>query len=91
MLIMKSLIIDPLTDCVLFTSPQFVGASHLSAFCEGYFLKNMVSLMENEAFKQLLYSSPEEPQGQDVLCDLETALTARIQSIHLSTSKGSIV
>ncbi|XP_041072428.1 ankyrin repeat and BTB/POZ domain-containing protein BTBD11-B isoform X2 [Carcharodon carcharias] len=79
-------------NCVeMYNHAKFVGASHLSAFCEGYFLKNMVSLMENEAFKQLLYSSGEDSQGQDVLRDLETALTTRIQSIHLSTSKGSIV
>ncbi|XP_038636554.1 ankyrin repeat and BTB/POZ domain-containing protein BTBD11-B [Scyliorhinus canicula] len=79
-------------SCVeMYKHAKYVGASHLSAFCEGYFLKNMVSLMENEAFKQLLYSSTEESQGQDVLCALETALMTRIQSIHLSTSKGSIV
>ncbi|XP_043565790.1 ankyrin repeat and BTB/POZ domain-containing protein BTBD11-B [Chiloscyllium plagiosum] len=79
-------------NCVeMYNHSKFVGAAHLSAFCEGYFLKNMVSLMDNEAFKQLLYSPVEESQGHDVLHDLETALAARIQSIHLSTSKGSIV
>ncbi|XP_067855290.1 ankyrin repeat and BTB/POZ domain-containing protein 3-B [Heptranchias perlo] len=75
----------------MYNHAKFVGAPHLSAFCEGYFLKNMVSLMENEAFKQLLYSSTDESLGWDVLHDLETALATRIQSIHLSTSKGSIV
>ncbi|XP_051886401.1 ankyrin repeat and BTB/POZ domain-containing protein 3-B isoform X2 [Pristis pectinata] len=75
----------------VYNHAKFLGAAHLSAFCEGYFLKNMVSLMENEAFKQLLYSSTEESQGHQVLHDLETALATRIQSIHLSSSKGSIV
>uniref|UniRef100_UPI00398E6A9D ankyrin repeat and BTB/POZ domain-containing protein 3-B n=1 Tax=Pristiophorus japonicus TaxID=55135 RepID=UPI00398E6A9D len=85
----KNIAVD--TGVEMYRHAKFVGAAHLSAFCEGYFLKNMVSLMENEAFKQLLYSTPEDAQGQDVLQDLETALTARIQSIQLSTSKGSIV
>ncbi|XP_067906323.1 ankyrin repeat and BTB/POZ domain-containing protein 3-B isoform X2 [Heterodontus francisci] len=85
----KNISID---NCVeMYNHAKFVGASHLSAFCEGYFLKNMVSLMENEAFKQLLYSSTEESQGQDILHDLETVLATRIRSIRLSTSKGSIV
>ncbi|XP_069760602.1 ankyrin repeat and BTB/POZ domain-containing protein 3-B isoform X4 [Narcine bancroftii] len=79
-------------NCVeIYNHAKFLEASHLTAFCEGYFLKNMVSLMENEAFKQLLYPSAEDSQGQQVLQDLETALVSRIQSICLSSSKGTIV
>ncbi|XP_072123444.1 ankyrin repeat and BTB/POZ domain-containing protein 3-B isoform X3 [Mobula birostris] len=79
-------------SCVqIYNHAKFLGASHLAAFCEGYFLKYMVSLMENEAFKQLLYSCPEGSSGKQLLHDLERVLTARIQSIHLSLSKGSVV
>ncbi|XP_059834583.1 ankyrin repeat and BTB/POZ domain-containing protein 3-B isoform X4 [Hypanus sabinus] len=79
-------------SCVqIYNHAKFLGASHLAAFCEGYFLKNMVSLMENEAFKQLLYSCSEGSSGNQLLHDLERVLTARIQSIHLSLSKGSVV
>ncbi|RXN19706.1 ankyrin repeat and BTB POZ domain-containing BTBD11-A isoform X2 [Labeo rohita] len=74
---------------------QFLGALELAAFIEGYFLKNMVLLIELENFKQLLYEVPAESPGPgpsyDVLHDLERTLALRIRSIHLSTSKGSIV
>lgn len=72
-------------------SPQFLGVTELSAYCEGYFLKNMMVLIENEAFKQLLYDKNGEGTGQDVLQDLQRTLAIRIQSIHLSSSKGSVV
>ncbi|XP_075712176.1 ankyrin repeat- and BTB/POZ domain-containing protein 3 isoform X3 [Rhinoderma darwinii] len=70
---------------------QFLGVPELSSYCEGYFLKNMMLLIENEAFKQLLYDKNCETSGQDVLGDLQRTLATRIQSIHLSSSKGSIV
>lgn len=79
-------------NCVeTYNHAKFLGAAPLAAFCEGYFLKNMVSLMESEAFRRLLYTPAEEPSGRDVLRDLELALAARIQSIHLSSCNGSIV
>lgn len=77
---------------------QFLGASELTAFIEGYFLKNMVLLIELDSFKQLLYEPPppESPVSSpgiysDILQDLEKTLAMRIRSIHLSTSKGSVV
>lgn len=83
------------------TPSQFLGALELAAFIEGYFLKNMVLLIELENFKQLLYEVPAESPGPgpgpgpgpayDVPLDLERTLALRIRSIHLSTSKGSIV
>lgn len=51
----------------------------------------MMVLIENEAFKQLLYDKNGEGTGQDVLQDLQRTLAVRIQSIHLSSSKGSVV
>lgn len=85
--------------CVdLYKHAKFLGASELTAFIEGYFLKNMVLLIELENFKQLLYepSPPESPSSSpgictDILHDLEKTLATRIHSIHLSTSKGSVV
>lgn len=77
---------------------QFLGASELTAFIEGYFLKNMVLMIELDGFKQLLYEPPppESPVSSpgiysDILHDLEKTLAIRIRSIHLSTSKGSVV
>lgn len=63
----------------------------MASYIEGYFLKNMVILIELEPFKQLLYDAPPDSPGCDILQDLEKTLAIRIQSIHLSSSKGSIV
>ncbi|XP_032974495.1 ankyrin repeat and BTB/POZ domain-containing protein 3 isoform X2 [Rhinolophus ferrumequinum] len=79
-------------NCVdIYNHAKFLGVTELSAYCEGYFLKNMMVLIENEAFKQLLYDKNGEGTGHDVLQDLQRTLAVRIQSIHLSSSKGSIV
>ncbi|XP_072309785.1 ankyrin repeat and BTB/POZ domain-containing protein 3-A isoform X2 [Eucyclogobius newberryi] len=85
--------------CVdLYKHAKFLGAVELTAFIEGYFLKNMVLLIELENFKQQLFepSAPESPSScagpcTDILHDLEKTLATRIHSIHLSTSKGSVV
>ncbi|XP_034529485.1 ankyrin repeat and BTB/POZ domain-containing protein BTBD11-A isoform X2 [Notolabrus celidotus] len=85
--------------CVdLYKHARFLGASELTAFIQGYFLKNMVLLIELDTFKQLLYEPPppESPASSpgicsDILLDLEKTLAERIRSIHLSTSKGSVV
>lgn len=71
--------------------PQFLDAPDLASYIEGYFLKNMVILIELEPFKQLLYDAPPDSPGCDILQALEKTLASRIQSIHLSSSKGSIV
>ncbi|XP_036373929.1 ankyrin repeat and BTB/POZ domain-containing protein BTBD11-A-like isoform X2 [Megalops cyprinoides] len=78
--------------CVeIYNHAKFLGVPELSAYIEGYFLKNMVVLIEVEAFKQLLYDRPAESPTGDVLQNLEKTLAMRIHSIHLSSSKGSIV
>lgn len=76
---------------VFFHFPQFLDAPDLANYIVGYFLKNMVMLIELEPFKQLLYDAPPDSPGCDILQDLEKTLAIRIQSIHLSSSKGSIV
>uniref|UniRef100_UPI0037E951A1 ankyrin repeat and BTB/POZ domain-containing protein 3-B isoform X2 n=1 Tax=Semicossyphus pulcher TaxID=241346 RepID=UPI0037E951A1 len=78
--------------CVeIYNHTKFLDAPDLASYIEGYFLKNMVILIELEPFKQLLYDAPPESPGCDILQDLEKTLAVRIQSIHLSSSKGSIV
>ncbi|XP_057203456.1 ankyrin repeat and BTB/POZ domain-containing protein 3-B isoform X2 [Triplophysa rosa] len=78
--------------CVeIYNHAKFLEAPELSAYIEGYFLKNMAVLIELEPFKQLLYNAPVENCCPDVLHDLEKTLATRIRSIHLSSSKGSIV
>ncbi|KAF5897519.1 ankyrin repeat and BTB/POZ domain-containing protein BTBD11-B isoform X1 [Clarias magur] len=78
--------------CVeIYNHAKFLDAPELLSYIEGYFLKNMVVLIELEPFKQLLYDTPVESTGHDVLRALERTLATRINSIHLSSSKGSIV
>ncbi|XP_041746577.1 ankyrin repeat and BTB/POZ domain-containing protein BTBD11-B isoform X1 [Coregonus clupeaformis] len=78
--------------CVeIYTHTKFLDTPELAAYIEGYFLKNMVVLIELEPFKTLLYDTPPGSPATDVLLDLEKTLGIRIQSIHLSSSKGSIV
>ncbi|XP_054844406.1 ankyrin repeat and BTB/POZ domain-containing protein 3 isoform X3 [Eublepharis macularius] len=85
----KSINIENCVD--IYNHAKFLGVTELASYCEGYFLKNMMVLIENEAFKQLLYDKNGDSSGQNVLQDLQRTLAARIQSIHLSSSKGSIV
>uniref|UniRef100_A0A673BFF4 Ankyrin repeat and BTB/POZ domain-containing protein BTBD11-B-like n=1 Tax=Sphaeramia orbicularis TaxID=375764 RepID=A0A673BFF4_9TELE len=78
--------------CVeIYNHTKFLDAPDLASYIEGYFLKNMVVLIELDPFKQLLYDAPPDSPGCDILQDLEKTLAIRIQSIHLSSSKGSIV
>ncbi|XP_040895143.1 ankyrin repeat and BTB/POZ domain-containing protein BTBD11-B isoform X2 [Toxotes jaculatrix] len=78
--------------CVeIYNHTKFLDAPDLASYIEGYFLKNMVILIELEPFKQLLYDAPPDSPGCDILQDLEKTLATRIHSIHLSSSKGSIV
>uniref|UniRef100_A0A8C4YWG7 BTB (POZ) domain containing 11a n=1 Tax=Gadus morhua TaxID=8049 RepID=A0A8C4YWG7_GADMO len=78
--------------CVdLYKHAKFLGAADLTAFIEGFFLKNMVLLTDLEPFKQLLYDPASPGICSDILLELEKTLTTRIRSIHLSASKGSVV
>lgn len=78
--------------CVeIYHHTKFLDVPELASYIEGYFLKNMVVLIELEPFKQLLYDTPPDSPGANVLLDLEKTLAVRIQSIHLSSSKGSVV
>uniref|UniRef100_A0AAV2L7A9 BTB domain-containing protein n=1 Tax=Knipowitschia caucasica TaxID=637954 RepID=A0AAV2L7A9_KNICA len=78
--------------CVeLYNHTKFLDAPDLASYIEGFFLKNMVILIELEPFKQLLYDSAPDSPGCEILHDLEKTLATRIQSIHLSSSKGSVV
>ncbi|XP_061770113.1 ankyrin repeat and BTB/POZ domain-containing protein 3-A-like isoform X2 [Nerophis ophidion] len=87
--------------CVdLYKHAKFLGATELTSFIEGYFLKNMALLIELDGFKQLLAETTPAaespaPSGpalcSDILQDLEKTLATRVHSIHRSTSKGSVV
>uniref|UniRef100_A0A3Q1CSP9 ABTB2/3 histone-like domain-containing protein n=1 Tax=Amphiprion ocellaris TaxID=80972 RepID=A0A3Q1CSP9_AMPOC len=66
--------------CVeIYNHTKFLDAPDLASYIEGYFLKNMVILIELEPFKQLLYDAPPDSPGCDILQDLEKTLANRIQ------------
>ncbi|XP_077372761.1 ankyrin repeat- and BTB/POZ domain-containing protein 3-B isoform X1 [Festucalex cinctus] len=78
--------------CVeIYNHTKFLDAPDLASYIEGYFLKNMAMLIELEPFKQLLYDVPPDSPSYNILQNLEKTLAVRIQSIHLSSSKGSVV
>lgn len=64
---------------------QIHNASELASFCEGFFLKHMSSLLEQDSFKQLIYSRNSKVQGLDPLRDLQTALACRLHSVYVTS------
>nr|DBA17535.1 TPA: hypothetical protein GDO54_002964 [Pyxicephalus adspersus] len=63
---------------------QVHNATELALFCEGYFLQNMTSLLEQEFFKQIICGRNSKVQGLDTLMDLKHTLTNRIKDIYIS-------
>ncbi|KFV93311.1 Ankyrin repeat and BTB/POZ domain-containing protein 2, partial [Eurypyga helias] len=61
------------------------NAPELASFCEGFFLKHMSSLLEQDSFKQLIYSRNSKVQGLDPLQDLQTALAGRLHSVYVTS------
>lgn len=67
---------------------QVVDASELVAYCSGYFLKNMLSLLEQDSFRQLLKN---EAVKSHLLADLQQVLAARMQAVYQPISKETMV
>ncbi|KAI1903993.1 hypothetical protein AGOR_G00001110 [Albula goreensis] len=65
------------------------GASELSMFCEGYFLRHMGELLEREAFRALVLGGPGGTRwghGRDSpLEELEGALARRLRSLYVTS------
>ncbi|NXH60161.1 ABTB2 protein, partial [Rhabdornis inornatus] len=61
------------------------NAPELASFCEGFFLKHMSSLLEQDSFKQLIYSRTSKVQGLDPLRDLQAALAGRLHSVYVTS------
>ncbi|KAL4645830.1 ankyrin repeat and BTB/POZ domain-containing protein BTBD11-B-like [Arapaima gigas] len=63
-------------------------ALELKTFCEGYFLKNMVALLDVSSFRRLLLAS----EGKDTLGkDLLHTLTMRMQALGQPVAKETMV
>ncbi|KFO19927.1 Ankyrin repeat and BTB/POZ domain-containing protein 2 [Fukomys damarensis] len=61
------------------------NAPELALFCEGFFLKHMKALLEQDAFRQLIYSRSSKVQGLDPLQDLQSTLAERVHSVYVTS------
>ncbi|XP_069077951.1 ankyrin repeat and BTB/POZ domain-containing protein 2 isoform X1 [Pleurodeles waltl] len=61
------------------------NAPELALFCEGYFLKHMSTLLEQDSFRQLIYGRNSRVQGLDTLQDLQRTLATRMHSIYITS------
>ncbi|XP_060620953.2 ankyrin repeat and BTB/POZ domain-containing protein 2 [Anolis sagrei] len=73
-------------SCVnIYKYAKIHNAPELVSFCEGFFLKHMNCLLEQEPFKQLIYGRNSKVQGLDLLQDLQSTLASRLQSIYITS------
>ncbi|XP_005987648.1 ankyrin repeat and BTB/POZ domain-containing protein 3-B-like [Latimeria chalumnae] len=80
------------TDCVkIYHQAKSCRALELKAYCEGYFLKNMVALLEVESFRNLLFSTKKTARDGDIFTELCRTLTSRMQSLYQPPSKETVV
>lgn len=66
-------------------SPQIHNAPELALFCEGFFLKHMKALLEQDSFRQLIYGRSSKVQGLDPLQDLQSTLAERVHSVYITS------
>ncbi|XP_067913061.1 ankyrin repeat and BTB/POZ domain-containing protein 2-like [Heterodontus francisci] len=68
---------------------KVLKASELVSYCHGYFLKNMVSLLEQDSFRQLLQS--QTGKHHDVVTELQQTLASRMQAVYQPIAKETMV
>ncbi|XP_067863323.1 ankyrin repeat and BTB/POZ domain-containing protein 3-like [Heptranchias perlo] len=73
----------------MYRQAKDLKASELVSYCSGYFLKNMLPLLEQDSFQQLLHG--QTAKHHDVLTDLQQALESRMQAIYHPASKETMV
>ncbi|EQB79154.1 ankyrin repeat and BTB/POZ domain-containing protein 2 [Camelus ferus] len=61
------------------------NAPELALFCEGFFLKHMKALLEQDSFRQLIYGRSSKVQGLDPLHDLQSTLAERVHSLYVTS------
>ncbi|KAL7992279.1 hypothetical protein Chor_016535 [Crotalus horridus] len=73
-------------SCVhIYKYAKIHNAPELASFCEGFFLKHMNSLVQQESFRQLIYGRNSRVQGLDPLQDLQSTLASRLHSIYVTS------
>ncbi|XP_078402996.1 ankyrin repeat- and BTB/POZ domain-containing protein 3-like [Cetorhinus maximus] len=68
---------------------KVLKANELVSYCSGYFLKNMLPLLEQDSFQQLVQSQTE--RYHDLLTDLQQALASRMQAVYRPSAKETMV
>ncbi|XP_072336777.1 ankyrin repeat and BTB/POZ domain-containing protein 3-A-like [Scyliorhinus torazame] len=68
---------------------KVLKANELVSYCNGYFLKNMLPLLEQDSFQQMVQSQTEN--YQDLLTDLQQALASRMQAVHRPVAKETTI
>ncbi|XP_043337466.1 ankyrin repeat and BTB/POZ domain-containing protein 2 isoform X2 [Cervus elaphus] len=61
------------------------NAPELALFCEGFFLKHMKALLEQDSFRQLIYGRSSKVQGLAPLQDLQSTLAERVHSLYVTS------
>ncbi|KAM8807615.1 ankyrin repeat and BTB/POZ domain-containing protein 2 [Eudromia elegans] len=61
------------------------NAPELASFCEGFFLKHMSPLLEQDSFRQLLYGRSSKVQGLEPLRELQATLAGRLHSVYVTS------
>ncbi|ETE70014.1 Ankyrin repeat and BTB/POZ domain-containing protein 2, partial [Ophiophagus hannah] len=73
-------------SCVhIYKYAKIHNAPELASFCEGFFLKHMNSLVQQESFRQLIYGRNSRVQGLDPLQDLQSTLASRLHSVYVTS------
>nr|XP_023669176.1 ankyrin repeat and BTB/POZ domain-containing protein 2-like [Paramormyrops kingsleyae] len=80
--------ISPSDAANVYRQAKVDQATELKTFCEGYFLKNMVTLLDVSSFRRLLLASEDKDSLGKAL--LHT-LTARMQALNQPTTKETMV
>ncbi|XP_069797321.1 ankyrin repeat and BTB/POZ domain-containing protein 3-B-like isoform X2 [Narcine bancroftii] len=74
-------------SCNTYQRAKVVDASNLVSYCSGYFLKNLLPLLEQDSFRLLLQN---EAVKSDLLTDLQQALASRMQAVYQPISKETM-
>nr|XP_033784386.1 ankyrin repeat and BTB/POZ domain-containing protein 2 isoform X1 [Geotrypetes seraphini] len=77
--------INPENSVNIYKYAKIHNAPELALFCEGYFLKHMTILLEQDSFRQFIFGRNSKVQGLDPLHDLQITLTSRMHSVYFTS------
>ncbi|XP_072419571.1 ankyrin repeat and BTB/POZ domain-containing protein 3-like isoform X1 [Chiloscyllium punctatum] len=73
----------------IYQQAKVLKANELIAYCNGYFLKNMLPLLEQDSFQQLLQS--QAGTNHSLHTDLQQTLAFRMQAVYQPAGKETTV